>query len=100
VKATLLSNRLTFLKRAFLVCPHSILDVHDFAPGTGTPVCGDLSTVQALEILGGLRGINLVGMDVVEVAPVYDSAEITSLAAATLAMEMLCLYAARHKVDR
>ena len=71
-----------------------------FAPGTGTPVCGGLSTVQALEILGGLRGINLVGMDVVEVAPAYDSAEITSLAAATLAMEMLCLYAAKHKVDR
>lgn len=71
-----------------------------FAPGTGTPVCGGLSTLQALEILGGLRGINLVGMDVVEVAPAYDSAEITSLAAATLAMEMLCLYAARHKVDR
>ncbi|NNB42555.1 agmatinase [Pseudomonas chlororaphis] len=71
-----------------------------FAPGTGTPVCGGLSTLQALEILGGLRGINLVGMDVVEVAPAYDRAEITSLAAATLAMEMLCLYAARHKVDR
>ena len=71
-----------------------------FAPGTGTPVCGGLSTAQALEILGGLRGINLVGMDVVEVAPAYDHADITSLAAATLAMEMLCLYAARHKVDR
>jgi agmatinase len=55
---------------------------------------------QALEILGGLRGINLVGMDVVEVAPAYDHADVTSLAAATLAMEMLCLYAARHKVDR
>ncbi|WP_263263332.1 agmatinase [Pseudomonas sp. RIT-PI-S] len=75
-----------------------------FAPGTGTPVCGGLSTVQALEILGGLRGINLIGMDVVEVAPAYDSAEITSLAAAALAMEMLCLYAvakdARTPVDR
>ncbi|WP_025127448.1 agmatinase [Pseudomonas sp. PH1b] len=70
-----------------------------FAPGTGTPVCGGLSTTQALEILGGLRGINLVGMDLVEVAPAYDHAEITSLAGATLAMEMLCLYAARHKVD-
>ncbi|VVO50746.1 Agmatinase [Pseudomonas fluorescens] len=58
--------------------------------------------MQSLEILGGLRGINLVGMDVVEVAPAYDSAEITSLAAATLAMEMemLCLYAAKHKVDK
>lgn len=70
-----------------------------FAPGTGTPVCGGLSTAQALEILSGLRGINLVGMDVVEVAPAYDHAEITALAASTLAMEMLCLYAARHKVD-
>ncbi|WDY59884.1 agmatinase [Pseudomonas sp. PSKL.D1] len=71
-----------------------------YAPGTGTPVCGGLSTVQALEILGGLRGINLVGMDLVEVAPAYDHADITALAGATLAMEMLCLYAARHKVDR
>ena len=70
-----------------------------YAPGTGTPVCGGLSTVQALEILGGLRGINLVGMDLVEVAPAYDHADITALAGATLAMEMLCLYAARHKVD-
>ncbi|UVJ42302.1 agmatinase [Pseudomonas sp. LS1212] len=69
-----------------------------YAPGTGTPVCGGLTTVQALEIIGGLRGINLVGMDVVEVAPAYDHADITSLAAATLAMEMLCLYAARHKL--
>ena len=71
-----------------------------FAPGTGTPVCGGLSTVQALEILGRLRGINLVGMDVVELAPAYDHVGITSLAAATLAMEMLCLYAAKHKIDR
>jgi len=69
-----------------------------FAPGTGTPVCGGLSTVQALEILGGLRGINLVGMDVVEVAPAYDHAEITSLAASAIAMEMLCLVAAK-KID-
>ena len=53
---------------------------------------------QALEILRGLRGINLVGMDVVEVAPPYDHAEVTALAGATLAMEMICLYAARHKL--
>ena len=68
-----------------------------FAPGTGTPVCGGLSSHQALEILRGLRGINLVGMDVVEVSPPYDHAEVTPLAGATLAMEMICLYAARHK---
>ncbi|KQO43279.1 agmatinase [Pseudomonas chengduensis] len=70
-----------------------------FAPGTGTPVCGGLSSHQALEILRGLRGINLVGMDVVEVAPPYDNAEVTALAGAALAMEMICLYAARHKLD-
>lgn len=69
-----------------------------FAPGTGTPVCGGLSSHQALEILRGLCGINLVGMDVVEVAPPYDNAEVTALAGATLAMEMICLYAARHKL--
>jgi agmatinase len=65
-----------------------------FAPGTGTPVCGGLSTHQALEIIRGLAGINLVGMDVVEVAPVYDVGEITALAGASLASEFLCLYAA------
>ncbi|WP_149086514.1 agmatinase [Pseudomonas prosekii] len=69
-----------------------------FAPGTGTPVCGGLSSFHALEILRGLRGINVIGMDVVEVAPAYDHAEITSLVAAALAMEMICLYAARHKL--
>jgi len=65
------------------------------APGTGTPVCGGLTTHQAMSILRGLAGINLVGMDIVEVAPQYDVAEITSLAAAHLAMEMLYLYACR-----
>ena len=65
------------------------------APGTGTPVCGGLTSYQALEILRGLAGINLVGMDVVEVAPAYDVGEITALAAASLCMEMLYLYACR-----
>lgn len=63
------------------------------APGTGTPVCGGLTTFQALEIIRGLAGIQLVGMDVVEVAPAYDLGEITALAGATLAAEMLCLHA-------
>ena len=66
-----------------------------FAPGTGTPVCGGLSSYQAIEILRRLAGINLVGMDMVEVAPAYDVAEITALAAATVCMEMLYLYACR-----
>jgi len=65
------------------------------APGTGTPVCGGLSTHQAMSILRGLAGINVVGMDLVEVAPAYDVGEITSLAANHLAMEMLYLYASR-----
>jgi agmatinase len=66
-----------------------------FAPGTGTPVCGGLSTHQAIAILRQLAGINVIGMDVVEVAPAYDVGEITALAGATLAMEMICLYAQR-----
>ena len=66
-----------------------------YAPGTGTPVCGGLTSYQALEILRGLAGINIVGMDIVEVAPAYDVGEISALAAAALAMEMLYLYARR-----
>ena len=66
-----------------------------FAPGTGTPVCGGLSSHQAMTILRGLAGINVIGMDIVEVAPAYDVGEITALAAVHLAMEMLYLYAHR-----
>jgi agmatinase len=66
-----------------------------YAPGTGTPVCGGLSSHQAMAILRGLAGINVVGMDIVEVAPAYDVGEITALAATHLAMEMLYLYASR-----
>ena len=65
-----------------------------YAPGTGTPVAGGLTSDRALKILRGLQGINLVGMDLVEVAPAYDHAEITSLAGATLALEMLYTLAA------
>ncbi|MCH6565948.1 MAG: agmatinase [Proteobacteria bacterium] len=65
-----------------------------YAPGTGTPVVGGLTTDRALKILRGLVGINLIGMDVVEVAPSYDHAEITALAAATLGLEMLYVLAA------
>ncbi len=66
-----------------------------YAPGTGTPVCGGLTSHQAMSILRGLKGINIVGMDIVEVAPAYDVGQITALAAAHLAMEMLYLYASR-----
>jgi agmatinase len=67
-----------------------------YAPGTGTPVCGGLSTDCALKIMRGLAPLNLAGMDLVEVAPPYDHAEITSLAAATLALEFLCVLASRR----
>lgn len=66
-----------------------------YAPGTGTPVCGGLTSHQAMSILRGLKGINVVGMDIVEVAPAYDVGQITALAASHLAMEMLYLYASR-----
>ena len=64
-----------------------------YAPGTGTPVCGGLTSHQAMSLLRGLKGINVIGMDVVEVAPAYDVGEITALAATHVAMEMLYLYA-------
>lgn len=66
-----------------------------FAPGTGTPVIGGLTTDRALKLLRGLQPLNIVGMDLVEVAPAYDNAQITALAAATLALEMLYIQAAK-----
>ena len=65
-----------------------------FAPGTGTPVPGGLASWQALELVRGLAGLRLVGMDIVEVSPPFDHAEITALAAATLAHDWLCVLAA------
>ncbi len=64
-----------------------------FAPGTGTPEIGGLSSWQAQAIIRRLTGLDFVGMDVVEVSPAYDTAEITALAAATMAWEYLCLLA-------
>jgi len=66
-----------------------------FAPGTGTPEVGGLATWQARAILRRLAGLDFRGMDVVEVAPPYDVAEITALAAATLAWDYLALLAPR-----
>ena len=62
-----------------------------FAPGTGTLEIGGLTTVQALEIVRGLAGVNLVGADLVEVSPPYDQAGTTALVAANLLYEMLCV---------
>ncbi len=66
-----------------------------FAPGTGTPVPGGLASWQALELIRGLAPLNLVGMDIVEVSPPFDHAEITALAAAHLAHDWLCVLAAK-----
>jgi agmatinase len=65
-----------------------------FAPGTGTPVVGGFSTHDALRLVRGLAGLDIVGMDVVEVSPPYDHGEITALAAASVAQELLAALAA------
>jgi agmatinase len=73
------------------------IDVLDpaFAPGTGTPEAGGLSNRELLRVLRGLTRINLVGADVVEVAPAYDHAEITSIAAATVIFDLITLLSRR-----
>ena len=69
------------------------IDVLDpaFAPGTGTPEIGGLASWQAQAIMRRLRGLQFIGMDLVEVCPAYDVAEITALAGATIAWEYLLI---------
>jgi len=81
-------------RKAYLTFDIDCLDPA-FAPGTGTPVAGGLSSNTALQILRGLKGLDIVGMDIVEVAPAFDHAEITALAGATLAAELLYLQVER-----
>ncbi|TRW86148.1 agmatinase [Mycolicibacterium sp. 018/SC-01/001] len=71
------------------------IDVLDpaHAPGTGTPEAGGMTSRELLEILRGFRGLNLVGADVVEVAPAYDHAEMTGVAAAHVAYDLVSLLA-------
>jgi agmatinase len=73
------------------------IDVFDpaFAPGTGTPEVGGVATWQAQAILRLLHGVGFAGMDLVEVAPAYDVAEITALAGATMVWEYLALLGSR-----
>ncbi|WP_433349760.1 agmatinase [Microtetraspora malaysiensis] len=75
------------------------IDVLDpaHAPGTGTPEAGGLTSRELLEILRGLAGTNLIGADVVEVAPAYDHAEITSVAASHVAYDLVSLLALNEK---
>ncbi|MFT5116297.1 MAG: agmatinase [Parasphingorhabdus sp.] len=73
------------------------IDVLDpaHAPGTGTPEIAGMTTREMLHVLRGLKGLNLVSADIVEVAPAYDHAELTALAAATIAYELINLYCTR-----
>jgi guanidinopropionase len=64
-----------------------------YAPGTGTPEIGGISTHDAQAMLRDLRGLNLVGADVVEVAPPFDPSGNTALVGVTMMWEMLCLMA-------
>jgi guanidinobutyrase / D-arginase len=75
------------------------IDVLDpaHAPGTGTPEAGGLTSRELLEILRGLAGANLVAADVVEVAPAYDHADITSVAASHVAYDLVTLLAMEKK---
>jgi arginase family enzyme len=75
------------------------IDVVDpaFAPGTGTPEIGGFTSGEAIELVRGLRELNFVGFDVVEVLPDKDAAEITALLAANIIYEFLSLIALNKK---
>jgi len=90
------ARRIVGAHGAYLTFDIDCLDP-SFAPGTGTPVPGGLSSAQAIAILKGLAGTRFVGMDIVEVAPAYDISEITALAAAHIAHEWLGLFALGKK---
>lgn len=78
------------------------IDVLDpaHAPGTGTPEAGGITSREMLEILRGFEGLDLIGADVVEVAPAYDHADITGVAASHLAYDLISLLALRHGHSR
>lgn len=63
-----------------------------YAPGTGTPQVGGFTSIQILNLVRSLKGLRLVGCDLVEVSPPFDSGELTSLLAANLLFELLCLF--------
>lgn len=68
-----------------------------YAPGTGTPEVGGPTSAEALELLRGLDGLNLVGFDLVEVLPAYDHGEITAAVASAVAYEMITLVALKKR---
>lgn len=71
-----------------------------YAPGTGTPVVGGFATWQMLELIRGMEDLNFIGMDLVEVSPPFDQAEITALAGASMAHAWLCLMALKNGAKR
>ncbi len=83
-------NRIVGDNKTYLTFDIDCLDP-SYAPGTGTPVVGGLATAQAQRIIRGLKDIDFVAMDLVEVAPAYDHAQITALAGASLILDFLCM---------
>ncbi|MBT8372339.1 MAG: arginase family protein [Deltaproteobacteria bacterium] len=75
------------------------IDVVDpaYAPGTGTPEVGGFTSGEAIDLIRGLKGLNFVGFDMVEVIPAYDTADITALVAANLIYEFLSLISLNKK---
>jgi agmatinase len=82
-------------RKAYLTFDIDCLDPA-YAPGTGTPVVGGISSSRALRILQGLADLNIVGFDVVEVCPAHDHADITQLAGATIGLQFLHMFASRQ----
>lgn len=82
-------------RRAYLSFDIDCLDPA-FAPGTGTPVAGGLTSREAMAVLRALGAVDFVGFDVMEVAPPYDHADVTALAGATMAMTMIGLVAEKR----
>ncbi len=86
-------------KKAFLTFDIDFLDP-SCAPGTGTPVIGGVNTARALEVIRGLADLNIIGYDLVEVAPQYDPSSITPITAAGLICEFLghIAYKKKHNI--
>ena len=70
-----------------------------YAPGTGTPEVGGFTGVEALQAVRGLKGLNLIGFDVVEVLPAHDPSHVTAFLASTVAYEFISLIALKKKLD-
>jgi len=86
------ARRIVGSEPAYLTFDVDVLDPV-YAPGTGTPEIGGLTTFEAQRILRGMLGINIVGGDVVEVSPPFDQGGMTALVGASMMFEILCLMA-------